>query len=90
LAHTRRIRGLEDELDMMRVELQKAEEMRSKLAANQMVHPRAIKDAADALERKLNEEVHNIMEDGKIQYIKSLVDSFNASVKGVRIPTMHP
>jgi len=51
---------------MMRVELQKAEEMRSKLAANQMVHPRAIKDAADALERKLNEEVHNIMEDGKI------------------------
>lgn len=100
----RRVKGYQVRGEEMAEELNKAlyqlgqteqrnqhlESVRAKMAQNVNVDPRTLQAALSSLEDTINEGVNHIMEDGETQFIRSLVDPFNAQCKGVRVPTMHP
>lgn len=92
-----RMRGLEEELQQVSQELaqakneiEQADLMREKLDRNILVDPRVLNSAINRLETRMHQAVGVIMDSGETQYIKSMIDPFNAEVKGVRVPQLHP
>jgi len=72
------MRGIEQELAELRDELERSETIRQDLAANQGIDPRRLVDGMSKLERMINENVYKIIDDGESQYIRALIDPFNA------------
>lgn len=75
-----------EELALAKAEASRAEEMRQRLDNNLLIDPNTMMHAIRRLEQKIHSAVGMVMDSGETQYVKAMIDPFNAECKGVRVP----